>query len=206
MYNGILPRGMSPHHVIAYWDGGTADRFKKSAIANTATAVGTKIHRANSLTFNGTTTLVDLGGQLVGDGAVTFVGWINSTDFGEGGLGCVVSNGKFIVRVNDTNDCVNVSSDGVTYVVSATNSVVASTETFIAVTRTATGVVNIYKNGVLSGSADQASGAPEAGSTNLIIGNNAAAGATFNGTLSHIRIFNRILSVAEIGQLFNLEK
>lgn len=189
-----------------YWDGGPADRRTKVAFTNTATTAGSNIHGANSLTFNGTTAKVDSGSDKAGSGNITVVGWLNAVNFGEGGLGSIVNNGSLVIRVNDTNDCVNVSSDGATFVVSATNSIVVATEIFIAVTRTSTGVVNIYKNGVLSGSADLASGTPAAGSTNLIIGNSNAADATFNGTLGHIRIFSKILTVSQIGQLYNRER
>jgi len=58
---------------------------------------------------------------------------------------------------------------------------------------------------VLSGSADQASGTTAGGSTNLIIGNNNGQTATFDGTISHVRIFSKILTVAQIGQIYNKE-
>ena len=32
-----------------------------------------------------------------------------------------------------------------------------------------------------------------------------AAGATWDGTITNVRIFNKILTVAQIGQIYNLE-
>jgi hypothetical protein len=206
MFNGLLPSGTFPRDLILYWDGGPADRVKKTAFTNTSTAAGTNIHRANSITFNATTSKIDCASQLAGTGAITLLAWFNQNGFGEGNAGRIVDNGKFWVRVNSTNSKISVTSDGSTEANSANSSVANSAETFIAVTRTADGTVNIYKNGVLTGSADQASGTPADGSTNLIIGNNNAASATFDGTISHVRIFNKILTTTQIGQIYNLER
>lgn len=205
MFGGFLPSGIFPRDCLLYWDGGSADRINKTAFTNTFTAVGTNIHRANSLTFNATTTKVDTGGQIAGTGAITLLAWFNAVGFGEGGLGVIVDNGKFIVRINATNSLINVSSDGSTFAASENSSVSTAVETFVAVTRAADGTVNIYKNGVISGSADQASGTTASGSTNLIIGNNDAASATFDGTISHVRIFSKILTTVQIGQIYNKE-
>ncbi len=206
MFNGIFPNAVFPRDSLLYWDGGTSDRVNKRAFTYTNTAAGTRIHRATSTTFNGTTSLIDCGADLAGVGNITLLGWFNAVNFGESNLGSIANNGRLIIRVNTTNAVVSVTSDGSTFISSATNTVVAATEIFIAVTRTSTGVVNIYKNGALSGSADQASGTPAAGTTNLIIGNNAAASATFNGTISGIRIFSQILTTTQIGQIYNIER
>jgi hypothetical protein len=206
MFQKMLPNGIFPRDCLLYWDGGPADRIKKTAFTNTDTAVGTNIHRANSITFNGTTSKIDCGSDVVGVGDITVLGWINAAGFGEGNLGRIIHNGKFQIRINTTNDLFDVSSDNATVATSATNSVVVATEIFFAVTRTAAGAANIYVNGVLSGSADQASGVPAPGTTNAFIGNLGAASGTFDGTLSHIRIFSKILTTTQIGQLYNLEK
>jgi len=202
----LFPQAIFKRDSLLYWDGGPADVFNKTAFTNTATAVGTNIHRADSITFNGTTSKVDCGSEVVGVGNITLLAWFNAVGYGETNVGRIVDNGKFWARVNSTGSKITVTSDGVTEVSSADDSAPTATEVFVAVTRTSAGVVNIYKNGVLSGSADQASGTTEAGSTNLFIGNNSGASATFDGTLSHVRVFNKILTLEQIGQLYNTEK
>jgi len=206
MFQGILPNGIFPSDVLLYWDGGTSDRRTKVAFTYTSATVGTKIHRATSYTFNSTTSKVDAGSQIAGTGNITLLSWYNATGYGEGNAGRIVDNGKFWVRLNSTNTKLTVTSDGATEVSGATASAPLSAETFVAVTRTSTGVVNIYLNGVLTGSANQASGTTANGSTNLIIGNNNAASATHAGTLSHVRIFSKILTTTQIGQIYNKER
>ena len=206
MFNRIFPSATFPADTLLYADGfGPSDRYKYTAFTYTATAASTKRHNGQGITYNATTTKVDCGSQIVGTGSITLLCWVNATSAGEGNVGRIVDNGKFWVRTSNTNPPITVTSDGATEVSSANNSLPTGTEKFVAVTRTAAGAVNIYINGVLSGSADQASGTPANGSTNLIIGNNNAAGATWDGTIHNVRIFNKILTVSQIGQIYNLE-
>jgi hypothetical protein len=68
------------------------------------------------------------------------------------------------------------------------------------------GVVNIYNNGVLSGSANQSAGSRSAGSTNVTIGALSGGATPFNGNIDDVRIYNRILSTQEILQIYNQGK
>ena len=205
MFQGLLPNGIFRRDTLLCWDGGTADRFDKTALTYTSTTSSVKIHDATAHIFNGTSSKIDYGSERVGDGNITMVAWINQNTFGEGSAGRIVDNGKFWVRANSTSFRISVSSDGSTEANSATSSLLNDHEVFVAVTRTSAGVANIYINGVLSGTANQASGTPAAGSTNLIIGNNNAASATFDGRISGVCIFNKILTTTQIGQLYNEE-
>jgi len=206
-FGNLLPPGIFPRDVLLYWDGGPADRIKKTAFADTDITAGTNIHRANSRTFNGTSSKIDCGADTVGVGNVTGVCWINPVGFGEGNNGRFVDNGKFFFKLNSVNATFGVISDGTTTTaVAATNSIVLDTDMFLAATRTSAGVCNFYKNGVLSGSANQASGTPAAGSTNMFIGANNAGDRTFNGTISHIRVFSKILTVDQIRWIYNKER
>jgi hypothetical protein len=77
----------------------------------------------------------------------------------------------------------------------------------VTITREADGTINFYIGDTstmpgLSGAADQDSGTPEAGTSNLLIGNNSAENRTFDGAISDLRIYNRILSVNEIQDLW----
>ena len=75
----------------------------------------------------------------------------------------------------------------------------------LAITRTSTGGANIYIDGVLSGTANQSSGTPVAGSTNTLIGGN-ASNYGHKGLIPSIRILNGILTAQEIAQMFSNEK
>jgi len=63
---------------------------------------------------------------------------------------------------------------------------------------------NFYVNGVLSGTPNQNSGTPEAGTTNLAIGNDTFANRSFDGTIDDVRIYNRVLSAQEVKRLYNM--
>lgn len=205
MFNGIFPSAVFPGDSLLYWDGGPSDRINKTPLVNTGALNSSLIHRANAKIFD-VGRKIDCGSQIAGTGDITLFAWFNANSYGQGSIGRVVDNGKFIVNVTSTNFLLSVSSDGATAAVSATSSISTAVETFVAVTRTSAGVVNIYKNGVLSGTANQASGTTANGTTNLIIGNNNAATSSFDGTISHVRIFSKILSVTQIGQIYNIEK
>ena len=131
--------------------------------------------------------------------------WLKSSSFGQSGLGNIMNNGKLTVRVNTTNAVFQVSSDGTTFVSSANNAVVLGLYTFIAITRKSDGKVSFYIGNTstapaLSSTADQASGTPVAGTTNIILGNNTAGTATFDGRIASFKIYDGILSTDELTQ------
>lgn len=204
-----LPNGTTLDDVIVWVDGfGTSDRKNKTAYTFTNTTEGANIFGGRYIAFNGTTSLIDCGTQLLGTGDVTVTAWINPTNFGENSTGRIVDNGKLIVSVWDTNDRIVWSSDGAgTNPVSAVNSILATSTHFVAVTRPTGGDnCNCYIDGVLSGTANQDSGTPATGDTNLIIGNKADATRTFNGNITNVIIFNKLLTITQIGQMYNKHK
>ncbi len=205
-----LPNGTGPNDIIAWYDGfGPADRVKKTAFTETAIVRNTKVKGGQGITFNGTTSKVDCGSQLIGTGNVTICAWVAATGFGEGDVGCIVNNGKCILRINTTNSTFQISYDGATYKSAANN---AATTTgawqFVCATMGSTGgsTGNIYVSGVLSGAANGAVGTAANGTTNLIIGNNNAASATWGGDLTQVIIFNKILTTTQMGQMYNRMK
>jgi hypothetical protein len=181
------------------------NRVNSTAITNTATTV-VKDGNAYVMSFNGTTSKVDCGAYdtLVGNKTVIFL--LKPLGYGEGNVGNILNNTKLIVRINSTNSCYQVSSDGATFVSSANNSAVLGMATFLAVTRKSDGKVSIYIGyfdtaPALSGSADQASGTVAAGS-NIIIGNNTGQTATWDGNSIDNFIYDGILSLTELTQEF----
>ena len=119
--------------------------------------------------------------------------------------GGIISNGKLIVAIDNTNARISVTSDGTILIYSAINAWTANTWSHLVVTRTAAGVVNIYINGVLSGTVNQASGTPASGATNVFIGNASDASKTFDGDLSGIRVYNGIPAEPEAFALARYE-
>ncbi len=205
MFNGLLPSAIFPRDILLYWDGGPSDRRSKTPFTSTSTGVTILKHRAKAVTFDGADSKIDCGSQIAGVGNITLLCWINAVNSGEGSAARICDNGKFVVLIG-ANSSLKVESDGSTDAVSGNNVFTTGAESFIAVTRTTAGTVNIYGNGVLSGTADQASGTPANGSGNLIIGNKSDQTRTFNGTICHLRIFSQILTTTQIGQIYNIEK
>ncbi len=160
-----------------------------------------------SLLFDGDNDVVRTGSDFIGTNPVTISLWMNVRSFGEGNIARLVSNHAatgFFFRVFLTNNILQFSSNGGTSIaVSANNAVVLNKWIHAVVTRDASGVANIYVDGVLSGTADQNSGTPQVGSTNVVIGNDDVGTATFDGSIDDVRIYSRVLSASEVRQLYN---
>jgi hypothetical protein len=70
------------------------------------------------------------------------------------------------------------------------------------------GVVNFYIGNsttapALSGTANQSSGTPVAGTTNVFIGNNTGATRTFNGLIPMLKVYEGILDLPTITQIWS---
>jgi len=158
----------------------------------------------NGLDFNGTTGLFEADG-FMGTGDLTLIALVYAQGWGENvrygnELFC---NGKIYFAFSDESDSLLFSSDGGnTRPKSATSSIALNTWTHCAATRTSAGVVNFYVDGVLSGTADQASGTPAAGSQNDSVGGRADGAYCFDGIFDHAVAYNRILPASEISQLY----
>ena len=157
--------------------------------------------------YNGSTSKLDCGNydDLTGD--KSFIAWIKPYSFGENGFGRIFENGKTNLSTGWTDDNLLFTSDGaVSLIESAVSSIVLGLWQLAIVTRTSAGIANIYINGILSGSANQDSGTPVAGTTNLFIGNRSANDRTFYGPQAQNRIENGILSSQEVMQVYTSEK
>lgn len=158
--------------------------------------------------FNGSSSKIDCGNydDLTGD--KTYLGWFNLKSRGESNSGRLIDNGKFYIRQN-ANPALyyTVSSNG--GVTTANSNVITeyglNEFVFMAVTITSTGICNFYigtlnNAPVLSGLANQDSGTPVAGTTNIILGNNNAGSATFDGLKPQDSVFKGIASLQQITQ------
>lgn len=193
---------------------------KNGVIANkwnttlTNTAV-TPVRAGNiwDMNFNGSTSKLDCGSYdtLVGDKSVIF--WLKNRNIASSFLSFIITNGSFLIAIDNgtwyISNGILVSSDGgfsAPSGYSANNIIKPFVPIMIAVTRTSAGVVNIYANGVLTGSANQTSGTPVAGSTNITIGQSSGGSGVLNGNLSGIRIIDGILTAQEVSALWSSER
>ncbi|MBI2676665.1 MAG: LamG domain-containing protein [Candidatus Yanofskybacteria bacterium] len=168
-------------------------------LTNGPTRVAGKIGQA--LKFDGVDDWIDPNNEVIGSSAATVSAWIKPSSLGEGSTGSIVNNGKTIFRMASSNRLAFIS-DGAIIAVSATNAFTIGPWLHVLATRDATGVANIYLNGVRTGTADQSSGTPATGTTDMAIGNNTATTTAFDGTIDDVRIYNRVLSVAEVKRLY----
>ena len=154
--------------------------------------------------FDGADTKIDTGSDMIGTEAVTIVARIYPESLGEGAQGRIISNGKTIFRLANV-DRLKFSSDGSTLAEIPT-SIQLNAWNHIVVTRNSAGdETNFYINGVLSGSPNQNSGTPTAGTSNVIIGNRDARDRTFDGSISDVRIYNYVLTPTQIRQIYERE-
>ena len=158
--------------------------------------------RGGAYDFNGTTSYIDAGTDCVGTGPRTVAMWIKPRGYGENNAGMILTNGNVQLYGQAAGGKLLLicRSDGAT---SATaTSVPLNAWYFVAVTADQFGVVNFRINNAASGTANQSSGTPAAATTNLIIGNRAAGDRTFDGLIDDLRIYNRVLSVAEQDSIY----
>ena len=141
-------------------------------------------------TFNGSTSVIDTGSDWIGVQSVTISAWLYLSGYGETS-GRILDGTQLMLWVSDTGDRLGIASDGATLVYSATDSIEVSAWYHVMVTRTSAGVINFYVNAVLSGSADQDSGTPAAG-TNVLIGNKIESERTFDGYISGLTVYSSI--------------
>jgi hypothetical protein len=178
---------------------------KYSSITNTVVTLKKNGER-NVMSFNGTTSKLDCGNYDTLVGHKSFIAWVKPYSFGENSLGNIINNSKVVFGIYIVNARVYFNSDGSTNMYSANNSITLNKWNFVVVNRTSVGITNIYINGVLSGIANQSSGTPSAGTTNITIGNNSAGSLTQYGLIDNVRVVNGILTPAQIAQLYSSER
>ncbi len=181
-----------------------------SDLVNTSTTVQ-KTGDVYSAVFDGADSKVDTGTDMIGTKAVTVMGWIKPSGWGEGSLGRIIDNGKFYMFTFNNHDYIGLTSAGSSPIYSSSNSISLNNWQFVSVTREADGTVNYYIGDLdtapaLSGSADQNSGVPVAGTTNVIIGNNNTQTRTFDGLISNLQVVEGIVDLNTIIDYYNLTK
>jgi chitodextrinase len=154
------------------------------------------------LSFNGSNDYITTASEFLGSGPLTISAWINARTNGGAGFGRIIDNGKIIFGVNNGTG-IKFMSDGATAANTASGILGYNKWIHVTATRDANGTANLYINGVLSGAGNQNSGTPVPGTTHVLIGNNSAVQRGFDGFIDDIRIYNRVLSVSEILDIYN---
>ncbi|MGE0267765.1 MAG: LamG-like jellyroll fold domain-containing protein [Candidatus Omnitrophota bacterium] len=200
-----------------YANHGTAANFAAGGGPSTTVSDTIKFANPRSLEFDGADDIVTIPDNdiLDGLGPLTFAVWINPQTLGEGSNGRII--GKYNgttqfrpdFRVNDNNSLL-FRHDGSTTLerTTANNTITLNQWQHVAVTwdgGIAFSGVHIYVNGVEQTYSSSANGAGlnDGSAFNYYIGNVDTLDRTFDGHMDDIRIYNRVLSGAEILSLAN---
>lgn len=142
--------------------------------------------------------------EIIGAGDCSIVALINPASIGET-TGRILDNGKAIFFCAPTNSLSFTSNGATTLAYSANNAVPYGVWSHVVVTRKAleaSSEANFYVNGRLSGTANQNSGLPVAGTVGLKIGTNSALTRDYDGKIEFVYIYNRVLTVSEVADLY----
>jgi len=181
---------------------------KRHSLNKATVSTGTFTTTGPAYEFDGTDDYIDIGADNPSDltGDITISAWINPEGWGQVGNGRIIDNGRFKAFVSTVGD-VRFFSTTSPFLIGGAGDVTLNTWTHFLITRPSSGTnTNLYINGVLSGNANQDSGTPAGGTTNTFIGNNEATTRTFDGQISNLKIYNRVLSTDEIDYLYSKER
>ena len=174
------------------------DSISKTAGTLTAGVGGfRRTSKGVALLCDNSDTSIDFGTDIVGTGDITFEAYFNAKGAGKNGNGRIFDNGTFKVI---GRNAVLTSSDGNTLI--SSGALIYNTWYHLIITRTSAGICNIFINNQLSGSVNQNSGTPVAGTTNMFIGRVYGGTNTLNGNIALVRIYNHLLSSQECDTLY----
>jgi len=164
-----------------------------------------------AIKFDGTDDVVNCGSNAVLDNiqaAMTAMAWINIAGFGENGTGRIFNKASgWLFFVNTTNSTIRLISTRATTNgdwVNAPFGIALNTTYHVAVTYDGSSTANnavFYVDGVLSATTVNAfpvGATSDDSAGDLLIGNTPATDRTFNGWIEDARVYNRILTAAEV--------
>lgn len=187
----------------------TARMSDMSANGRTATLVNfsttTSIvigKRAQALRFNGSNSYVVAGSDPIGTGDASGCAWLNPATVSNSAN---IFNNSQLVLLFSTNNRLTISSNNSTFVLTSVNAVNPNVWQFVCFTRRSTGAASIYVNGTAF-MTSQSSGTPGAGGTMRFGTNPTASSGFYSGIMDDVRFYNRILTQADIQELYALGK
>jgi len=218
----LCPPGHAQSGLVGWWkfdEGSGAVTADSSGYGNTGTLVSSPVWAAGhvgpgALTFNGSTNYVNVpnsSGSLdnLQTTHMTVAAWIKATGTGGGNSGRIIEKGGwfFAMQLSGSSPVVRFTSqDSAGY----RNSTPIALNTWVHVAATWDGAgpgsgMHLYVNGVAADDATPVAGngsTPGADVGSASIGNRASDHARgFPGTIDDVRVYNRILSPAEIQAL-----
>ena len=167
--------------------------------------------------YNGYNSQLNLGATIADAIDKTVITWFYQVHSGEFGWSRIMSNGKFELLCDNLSDTqlttsLIVTSDGTgTEKYSAANSITYSEWNYVATTITSAGITNIYVGDLdnaptLSGTANETSGTPNTGTTNLIIGNRDAGDRTVYGGIYEPQVYSGLMTLQQITNIWSESK
>lgn len=156
--------------------------------------------------FNGSTSKIDIGYDIIGTDDITAMAWIKAYNYGLNLNARIIDNGKFLWFIRSNGTKVGVASDGITLTYSA-GLFQLNKFYFLAVTRTSVGIINHYRDGIINGVINQNAGTPALGTENLEIGFSPADNNNyFDGLIGEVKIIQGILTAEQIMQYYQSTK
>jgi hypothetical protein len=171
-----------------------------SGNGNTGT-ISKAVSSKEGLVFNGKDSTATVTGSSGLTGDVTISGRVYLNGWGGSTVGQIITSGQLIISVASSGSMLRISRNGNSTFAICVISGLSKWYNF-SITSLSSGVSNIYINGVLSGTANQSAGTPVS-STFWNVGNSSALNRGFDGTISDLRIYNRILTTSEIQAYHN---
>src|SRR3989344_426852 len=156
---------------------------------------------AGAVVFEGVNASVAIGSEFIGTSPLTISAWIYPRSGGGQGGGRIVNNNRTIFGMGSTR--ISFTSSGSTTATTGGGTIAYGQWHHVIVTRDASGVTNFYRNSVSLGATNQNSGTPTTGTENVFLGNRGTGLTGFDGTIDEVRIYNRVLSAAEIIDIYS---
>jgi len=184
---------------------------KRHSLNKATVSSGTFTTTGPAYDFDGTDDYIDIGADKPSDltGDITISAWINPSGWDGTSTRRIIDNGKMFFYIRETTpNSLGFTSGSVDYAHSNNNSISFDIWQHVLITRPADGDnVKFYIDGIDETSEIDDSGTPDGTSlTNTFIGNNDATTRTFDGQISGMKIWNRVLSTDDIGYLYSKEK
>jgi len=200
--------------LVGYWNFEENYVLDHSMYGNDGTLVNdafinkSGLNDTRGLQLDGASDYVDCGNDDSLDipNATTICAWIYPKGWGESNAGRIIDNGETKFWVSSAGAVGFYNGNGGLYPESAGGSVSLDTWQHACVSRNASGSINMYVNGALSGDANRSAGAISPASTNTFIGSNNVHTRDYNGTIDEVMIYNISLTASEITELYQQSK